>query len=89
MKLKDLKEKLSKYPDDMEVIVSHLDGIEGEFAIFSSSIYHCNYTTKWQSEIDYYSLNEETWHYYCDEFEGKKQDVQIPMTKKDVLIIEV
>ncbi len=92
MKIKHLKEALSQYPDDMEVLIIYKDNygenIEDEFAIFQSSINYCNYTTKWQSNIDYYSFTEEICD-YCDEFDGKKQDVQIPMTKKDVLIIEV
>jgi hypothetical protein len=87
MKLKDLKEKLAQYPDDLEVLI-YGDNIEDDFAIFKTSINHCTYTTKWQSEIDYYSFTEEICE-YRDEVKGKITEGQIPMTKKDVLIIEV
>ena len=92
MKIKYLKETLSKYPDDLEVVILYKDNydehIEDEFSIFPSSLNHCNYTTKWQSNIDYYSFTEKTFE-YRDDIGNKICQVHIPMTKKDVLIIEV
>ena len=92
MKIKHLKELINKYPDDLEVVILYRDNysehIEDEFSIFKSSVNHCTYTTKWQSCIDYYSFTEEICE-CMDEVEGKIEEIQIPMTKKDVLIIEV
>ena len=92
MKIKHLKELINKYPDDLEVVIlykdNYLEHIEDEFSIFKSSVNHCNYTTKFQSNIDYYSFTEETF-VYADQIDGKMRDVQIPMQKKEVLILEI
>ena len=92
MKVKELIEKLQEFPRDMEVLITYKDNygrvIEDDFEIVKFSINHCNYATKWQSCIDYYSFTEETCE-YRDEVKGKIVERKIPMTKKDVVIIEV
>lgn len=93
MKVKVLKGVLDKYPDDMEVVISYQGyedrfSVEGEFAVLRAEINHCTYTTKWESNVDYYSFVEETC-VYADQINGKKVDVQIPMQKKEVLVLEV
>lgn len=77
----------------MEVVISYQGYedkffVEGEFSTLRTSINHCSYTTKWESNVDYYSFVEETC-VYADQINGKKVDVQIPMQKKEVLVLEV
>ena len=92
MKLIHLKALLDNYPDDMEVLIVYKDNfrehIEDEFAIRQSRIYHCVYTTKWQSNIEYYSFTENICE-YRDEIEGKLVDGEIVMERKEVVILEV
>jgi hypothetical protein len=92
MKLIHLKALLENYPDDMEVLIVYKDNyrehIEDEFAIRQSRIHHCVYTTKWQSNIEYYSFTENTCE-YRDEIDGKLVDGEISMERKEVVILEV
>ena len=92
MNVKRLKELLNTFPDDMEVLIAYKDNygecIEDYFAIYQSKVNHCTYTTKWQSNFDYYSFREETCE-YRDEIDGKIVEVSVPMNKKDVVILEV
>lgn len=88
MKIKDLKEKLNQFPDDMEVLIGDYDCYENEFNISKRELNHCNYTTKFQSEVDFYSFKEDTCK-YKDEIDGKIVVVKIPMERKEFVILEV
>ena len=88
MNVKRLKELLNTFPDDMEVLIAYGERIEDDYDIYQSKVNHCTYTTKWQSNIDFYSFQEETCE-YRDEIGGKIVEVSVPMNKKDVVILEV
>lgn len=90
MNIKQLKEKLNQFPDDMEVLIGNFDWFEfeNEFNVSKIELNHCNYTNKWSSNVDYYSKDEE----YCgyrDVIDGKILDVKIPMERKEFVILEI
>ena len=92
MNVKRLKELLNTFPDDSEVLIVFKDDygecIEGDYTIYQSRVNHCTYTTKWQSNVDFYSFQEETCE-FRDEIGGKIVRASLPTNKKDVVILEV
>jgi len=88
MKNKDLQEFLQKYPDDMEVLINYGDQIyDGELIIIRKDLYHCNYSTKWQNYIDFYSIYDEP-AVYKDEVDGKIVQMKVPTEKKEFIILD-
>lgn len=91
MKVKQLKELLDNYPEEMELLIIYRDNygenIVDDFSIYNASINHCNFTTKFQSNIDYYSSKEDVC-VYKDQINGMIQNVELPMEKKEVVILE-
>lgn len=91
MKNKQLQELLSKYPDDMDVIIKYgyyEDGpFDGEIVVGEQELYHCHYTTKWQSHIDYYSIHEGPC-IYKDDIGGKVVKIEIPTELKKFIILD-
>ena len=92
MNVKRLKELLNTFPDDLEVLIVYKDNygerIEEDYTIYQSRVNHCTYTTKWQSNVDFYSFQEETCE-FRDEIDGKIVRASLPTNKKDVVILEV
>jgi hypothetical protein len=88
MKLKHLKALLENYPDDMEVIIGDCDWYEKEFNISKIELNHCNYTNKWSSNVDYLSQDEDTCE-YKDEIDGKIVSIEIPMERKEFVILGI
>lgn len=95
MNVKRLKELLNTFPDDLEVLIVYKDNygecIEDDYTIYQSKVNHCTYTTKWQSNVDFYSFREETCEYRDEDWTigGKIVEVSVPTNKKDVVILEV
>lgn len=88
MNIKELKEKLNEFPDDMEVLIDYGNEIyDGEFIIIRKDLYHCNYTTKWQSNIDFYSIYDEP-AVYKDDVDGKIVEMKVPTEKKEFIIFD-
>lgn len=87
MKNKDLQEFLKQHPDDMEVLIDYDTVYDGELIIIRKDLYHCNYTTKWQSNIDFYSIYDEP-AVYKDEIDGKIVEMKIPTEKKEFIILD-
>ena len=88
MKNKDLQEFLKQYPDDIEVLIYYGDQIyDGELIIIKKDLYHCNYSTKWQNYIDFYSIYDEPC-IYKDEVNGKIVQMKIPTEKKEFIILD-
>ncbi len=88
MKNKDLQEFLQKYPDDIEVLIYYGDQIyDGELIIIKKDLYHCNYSTKRQNYIDFYSIYDEPC-IYKDEVNGKIVQMKIPTEKKEFIILD-
>lgn len=94
MNVKELREKLNQFPDDMEVLITYRDPvywelqIEYEYKLIKSLVKHCTYTTKWQSNIDYYSFEDDTYT-YRDEVDGKLVDMKVHTEQKEFVILEV
>lgn len=88
MRIKDLIEKLNQFPEDLEVIIGDCDWYENEFNVSKIELNHCNYTTKWESNIDYLSQDEDTC-VYKDEIDGKIVSVEIPMERKEFVILGI
>jgi hypothetical protein len=87
MKAKDLIEKLQKYPEDMEVLINY-DGIyDGEITVNRKDLYHCNCTSKWQSNFNFYTKYDEP-YVYKDEVDGKIVVVKIPTEKKEFIVLD-
>lgn len=88
MKNKDLQEFLKQHPDDMEVLIDYGNKIyDGELIIIRKDLYHCNYTTKWQSNVDFYSIYDEP-AVYKDEVDGKIVEMKVPTEKKEFIILD-
>lgn len=88
MKVKNLIEKLQKFPDDMEVLISYGDQFyEGEIIVNRKGLYHCNSTSKWQSNFDFYSEHDEPC-VYKDEVDGKIVVMKVPTEKKEFIVLD-
>jgi len=88
MNIKQLKEKLNQFPEELEVIIGDCDWYENEFNISKIELNHCNYTNKWSSNVDYFSQNEDS-YVYSDEIDGKIVVVKIPMERKEFVILGI
>ena len=88
MKIKDLIEKLQEYPDDMEVLINYGDQVyDGEIIVNRKDLYHCNSTSKWQSNFDFYSEYDEPC-VYKDEVDGKIVVMKVPTERKEFIILD-
>lgn len=88
MKNKDLQEFLQKYPDDIEFLIYYGDQIyDGELTIKKKELYHCNCTSKFQSNFDFYSEKDEPC-IYKDLVNGKIVEMKIPTEKKEFIILD-
>lgn len=88
MKNKDLQELLQQYPDNIEVLIDYGNQIyDGELIVKKQNLYHCNYSTRWQNDIDSYSIYEESC-VYKDEVDGKIVVMKVPMKKKEFIILD-
>jgi hypothetical protein len=90
MNVKELKEKLNEFPDDMEVI--GLTGDAGFFisdvGIYKEDVYYAKYSTFWNRNAEHYSLHDGK-SYYCDFIDGETVKLEIPKKKKEFLILQV
>lgn len=88
MNIKELKEKLNKFPDDMEVVIKYY---EGEFI---NNYFHKFINVK-ASFLDYfdYSIRGNDYDYYSDEIEEKYKTpegvVVVHPEERNVVLIEV
>ena len=87
MKNKDLQEFLQKYPDDMEILIDCGFYYDGELIIKKKELYHCNCTSKFQSNFDFYSEKDEPC-IYKDLVNGKIVQMKIPTEKKEFIILD-
>jgi len=89
MKIKDLKEKLNEYPDDMELLVNGEYFYSENLNFYKDEISYCEYSTHWNSNARNYSHKTADTHKYQDFIDGKTVSIEIPMEKKEVVILEV
>lgn len=88
MNIKELKELLDKFPDDMEVVINHY---EGEFI---NNYYHY-FTDIKVTSLDYYdySIRGNNYDYYSDEIEAKFKTpegvVVVHPEERNVVLINV
>ena len=91
LKNKDLQKILMGYPDGMEVLIvykgSYREVLEDDFSVSKTTVNHCNYSSKWENGIDYYSFLEKNFG-YKDQVGGEIVDVELAMQTKDVLVLE-
>ena len=89
MKIKDLKEKLNEYPDDMELLVNGGYFYSENLNFYKVEISYCEYSTHWNSNARNYSHKTVDTHKYQDFIDGKTVSIEIPMEKKEFVILEV
>lgn len=89
MKIKDLKEKLNEYPDDMELLVNGEYFYSENLNFYKDEISYCEYSTHWNSNARNYSHKTADTHKYQDFIDGKTISIEIPVKKKEVVILEV
>ena len=88
MKVKELIEKLQEYPEDMEVLIDYgSQNYDGEIIVKRKDLYHCNCTSKWQSNFDFYSEYDEPC-VYKDEVDGKIIVMKVPTEKKEFIVLD-
>lgn len=87
MKVKELIEKLQKYPEDMEVLINWDSIYDGEIIVTRKDLYHCNCTSKWQSNFDFYSEYDEPC-VYKDEVDGKIVAMKVPTERKEFVVLD-
>lgn len=87
MKVKELIEKLQKYPEDMEVLINWDSIYDGEIIVTRKDLYHCNCTSKWQSNFDFYSEYNEPC-VYKDEVDGKIVAMKVPTERKEFVVLD-
>ena len=87
MKVKELIEKLQQYPEDMEVLIDWDPIYDGEIIVTKKDLYHCNCTSKFQSNFDFYSEYDEPC-VYKDEVGGKIVEIKVPTEKKEFVILD-
>ena len=94
MKNKDLKEMLNMFPDDMEVIFHYHSDMcityDNDFVVDNRELNYCSFKTAWNSKQEVYG--DRMWDPYSafvDYQLGKSIFEKIPLTKKDVIVLEV
>jgi hypothetical protein len=90
MKIKDLIEKLNQFPEDMELLVN-FDSFfyMNNFNLYKDEISYCEYSTHWNSNaIDYAHKTVDTLKYQ-DYIDGKTVSIEIPMERKEFVILGV
>jgi hypothetical protein len=94
MKNKELKELLEMFPDDMEVVLHYSSDLyvvyENDFVVDNRELGYCSFPTKWRLKEEVYGkFFTDTYHARTDYKDGQKIYEDIPLTKKDVLVLEV
>lgn len=94
MKNKELQELLKIFPDDMEVILHYSSDCyivyENNFVVDNRELGYGSYPTKWRPENEIYDkyINSPC-KVAVDYIDNKIIYKDIPLTKKDVLVLEV
>jgi hypothetical protein len=94
MKNKELKELLEMFPDDMEVVLHYSSDLyivyENDFVVDNRELGYCSFPTKWRPKNEIYCKSiTDTYRAAMDYKDGKSIYEDIPLTKKDVLVLEV
>lgn len=85
---KQLQQILQQYPEDIEILFEENCDYYNEVVIGKDSLYHFNYTSKFQSNVDYYSKIDEVFE-YKDLFNGKIVEVKVKGKFNDFLVISL
>jgi hypothetical protein len=90
MKIKDLIEKLNQFPEDMELLanVDCFFYIEN-FNLYKDEISYCEYSTHWNSDARHYTHKTVDTLKYQDYIDGKTVSIEIPMERKEFVILEI
>ena len=95
MTVKDLKEQLNQFPDDMEVFIKYYNDYDGEedslarvLQVYNSIVNHCTYIDWRSNNVEYISLKNDTCVYRDMNRLGNFIDVKLPTNKKEVVILD-
>ena len=90
MKIKELIEKLKEFPEDMELLVNVDCFCYSEnFNLYKEKMSYCEFSTYWNSNARNYSHKTADTHKYRDFIDGKTVSIEIPMERKEVVILGV
>ena len=71
----------------MEILIDYGSCYDGELIIKKKELYHCNCTSKFQSNFDFYSEEDEPC-VYKDLVNGKTVEMRILTEKKEFIILD-
>lgn len=94
MKNKELKELLEMFPDDMEVVLHYSSDLyvvyENDFVVDNRELGYASFPTKWRPKNEIYCKSfTDTYSAATDYKDRQIVYEDIPLTKKDVLVLEV
>jgi hypothetical protein len=89
MKIKDLVEKLKEFPEDMELLVNGEHFYAENLIFYKDEISYCEYSTHWNSNALNYSHKTVDTLKYQDFVDGKTVSIEIPMKKKEVVMLYI
>jgi hypothetical protein len=90
MKIKDPIEKLKEFPEDMELLVDVecYSDIEN-FNIYKDERSYCKYSTYWNNNASNYAHKTVGTHKYQDFIDGETVSIEIPMERKEFVILGI
>jgi hypothetical protein len=90
MKIKNLIEKLNQFPEDMELLanVDCFFYIEN-FNLYKDEMSYCEYSTHWNSNARDYAHKTVDTLKYQDYIDGKTVSIEIPMERKEFVILGI
>jgi len=96
MKIKELKEELNKFPDDMEVVFhyySDLDNLyDNDFVVYKKTLGHCSFKTSWKEMNEVYGNFISSFYKASVGYDKEKKQViyqNVPVLEKNVVVLEV
>ena len=89
MKIKELIEKLKEFPEDMELLVEGEHFYSENLNVYKDEISYCEFSTHWNSNARNYSHETVDTHKYQDFIDGKTVSIEIPMEKKEVVMLYI
>jgi len=89
MKIKELIEKLKEFPEDMELLINEEHFYAENLILYKDEISYCEYSTHWNSNALNYSHKTVETLKYQDFIDGKTVSIEVPMEKKEVVMLYI